>query len=385
MECSPISPPPPADLDALEAVFDGLYTWLGRLWDPASGGFYYQLSSLEDPQRFAADIESTGQAVRVLARAELLSRLHNTHRLAIADFIKRHQHPDGFFRAGDGESSLNTERMLGRYLDYCRVSLELLEASPRFPLPKEFSTTLGEQALRPAALEQWVDARDWSNPWRALDEVSSRVQILENVDHPAAALAIQDLIRLINERQDPTSGLWGGGEAYVQISGAFKAVFLYARRQPFPRSEQVYASLMRCVRQHPAPRVTWISNALNLFMAVEATGQVKPTEADRHDLLHISTRNLRTCLRSDGGFSVTTEGSWAAPNDGIVLGQGRVEGDMNSAGLASQVWLNLHKILRLPGRPPRGAQRLFDTLATPRTDPIKTDSMPQLQTRGDRW
>ncbi|QDU71479.1 hypothetical protein [Mucisphaera calidilacus] len=352
---------------ALEEAFDALYVWLARLYDTRTGGFYYQLSSLESPDLYRPDLESTGQAIRIMSRAELLPVFGTERQRATASFLNQHQHSDGYFRAKDGDPHANPERMLGRYLDYCRIGLDLLGSKPRYALPTEFSGELKNEALEPEMLEQWIEARDWSNPWQALDQVSSRAQILDNMNSDAAGRAIANMIDLVIQRQDRETGLWGSGEPYVMISGAFKAIYLLAGRCPFPKADAVYGSLMECVREHPAPRVTWISNAINLFLAVEPHMSYSPPDSDREDLLRISTRNLLTCLRDDGGFSITSEGSWAAPNEGIVLGRGLVEGDMNSAGLASQVWLNLRHVMRVPSRPPRGADRFAEALApTPR-------------------
>jgi hypothetical protein len=349
------------EFESLHAVYDGLYAWLGGQFDPVSGGFFYQRSSVAEPERFRPDIESTAQAVNVLDRASLLPSLSDGHRRAILEFILRHQEPDGYFRA-EGGGQNNPERMLGRYLGYCIKVIEQLDGEPRYPLPQSFASDPTHEVLRPERLVAWMDALPWDNPWGAIDQVSPRVQILETLPGRDAADAINLILDELERRQDPDDGLWGGGDPYVHMSGGFKAIMAFGDRRPFPRPQAVYRSLRDCVLNHRADRMTFISNALNLYHAV-APGLREPAPMDeREAMFRLLLGDLWTLHRDDGGFSIESRGSWAAPNDGIVLGRGNVEGDMNSAGLSSQVWINLHRLVDVPVRPPRGAQRFFQTV-----------------------
>ncbi len=359
-----------AELESLERAYDGLYAWLGGQFDPLSGGFYYQRSSVASPREFAPDLESTGQAVNVLHRAGLVPTLSGPHRRAILRFVRRHQDPDGYFRAsGPGGEPHTSERMLGRYLGFSLSMLEALGGEPRFPLPQSFAGDPTHRVLRPGAMLAWLDGLPWHNPWRAIDEVATRAQILEQLPGETAAAALELLLDELERRQDPGEGLWGGGEPYVRMSGGFKAIMAFGRRRPFPRPEAVYASLRRCVLDHRADRMTFISNALNLFFAVHDGLREPPPPAEREAMFRVLLKDLWTLRRDDGGFSIESSGSWPAPNEGIVLGRGRVEGDMNSAGLSSQVWINLRRLVGAPARPPRGAARFHETVPPIRREP----------------
>ncbi|QDU71470.1 prenyltransferase/squalene oxidase repeat-containing protein [Mucisphaera calidilacus] len=342
--------------DRLEQLFEGLYQWLGRLYVPDQHGFVYQLSSLENPERFSPDLESTAQALIILHRSGLTEHLPDETRLGVAEFFNRHQHPDGYFRAPGGPDH-NTDRMLGRYLSYATGVLDSLGVEPRYPLPRQLRGEGQDRLpLDENALRAWVDQRSWDNPWRAIDEISARAQIISVLPEPARTDAGNILLDCLDAMQNPGDGLWGGGEPYVRVSGGFKASLVYRNRRPMPRPERIYDTTMNCLRQQRANRVTWVSNLLNLILSVRPHLDHKIPARDREDLVRISIDNLSTCRREDGGFSIESKGSWPAPNDGIVLGHGRVEGDMNSAALALQVWFNLLDLMGLEPRPPASAE-----------------------------
>ena len=351
-------------LARLDEAFAGFFAWLGGQFAPEEGGFYYQRSSRETPGEFGPDLESTGQGVAVLHRCGLLRQLSQKHRDAIVGFIRRHQHPDGYFRSTGGTTH-NPERMLGRYLNYCRLTLDWLGAEPPHPYPRTFGDDPSNHELQPRELAAWLNALPWDNAWMALDWVSARVQILDAMPVEVAGEAIEFLLDQLEARQEAATGLWGGGVPYVRVSGAFKASIAFKNHRPFPRADAVYASLLSCVSEHRADRLTWMSNPLNLFSALEPHLTREPSREERDRLLGLISNDLWTCLRDDGGFSVEAAGSWAAPNTGIVLGHGRVEGDMNSATLATQVRANLRGLVGLePGCPPNAGD-LFDAIPKP--------------------
>lgn len=109
---------------ALRALYDyydgpGIAEWIASLYDPKTGGFYY-CKSARDTEGYLPDLESTQQALSVLAEVgavpgeKLNEMLPQKIKAKIVDFVRDRQSPvDGYFyhpQWPQGKENLNTDR-----------------------------------------------------------------------------------------------------------------------------------------------------------------------------------------------------------------------------------------------------------------------------------
>ncbi|MET9105400.1 hypothetical protein [Streptomyces zhihengii] len=318
-------------LAEFDSLFAGLLTWLPRLYDPETGGFYYALSSRTTP-RFEPDIESTCMAIRILAQFDLLESLPPSVRDHLIRFLQgRQDTATGFFL--DGHNEMGTiERMRGRALSAATDALKMLESRPLHPLPG--SAGAGSDHLKhlmsPRAFEVWLEGRPWENSWLAQDNIQAQGALIKLLPPEQQAERVGQALRFVTERQDPVTGFAGGGSPYVRLSGAFKlALFCRAFDRAVPRAENIYAATMECLRTEFCEDACWLRNPLELIEVLRPQLGPRP-QAELDEVVRISARNARHFSQPDGGFSRKPGSSSPAPND-VPLGLGLAEGDLNAS------------------------------------------------------
>lgn len=336
-------------LARFDGLYEGFYQWLAGQYDPQYGGFYYARSSKTSPT-FQPDIESTSQALNALQRSNLLGAMPDWMRQQLIAFYQARQVPEGYFY--DFQNEMRTvDRMVARALNFSTNYLKLLGAEPLYPLPGTSGmASLPDYMKSLTIFKQWMDERPWDYAWMACDNIAAASVYLRFLP-VAERQAFLDLIwAFIQERQNPETGMWGGGRPYIQLSGAFKFTALYQEyHQPMPHAEKLYQSILRTIRTDISEDMCWTRNTVDLLATLKPQLGSYP-DADVQEILTITYQNLKRYLKPDGGFSRHVEHSLETPND-VPLGLGLVEGDMNASTQAMRVRTLCHQIAGVPEQP----------------------------------
>ncbi len=336
-------------LAKFDDLYEGFYPWLAGQYDPGYGGFYYARSSREDPE-FQPDIESTSQALSIIQRSGLLEKMPDGMRRRLIAFYHQRQAPEGYFY--DPHNNMRAvDRMVARALNFSARYLEALGDRPRYPLPGSAGiASLPEYMRSPAVFRQWMDERPWDYAWMACDNIGAAGFYLRYLPEAERNLLLDLIWDYIESRQNPETGMWGGGRPYVQLSGAFKFTALYEEYgRAMPRPQQLYQTVLRTIREDVSEDMCWTRNTVDLLATLEP--QIGPyPEADLREILAITYRNLCQYLKPDGGFSRHVGHSLAIPNN-VPLGKGLAEGDMNAATQALRIRSLCHRIAGQPEPP----------------------------------
>lgn len=319
----------PTDVDNL---FRNVIRWLAELYDTVTGGFYYAHSSRSE-SRFKPDIESSAFAVDILESAGLLASLDINVRDNFVKFFHERQEPDTGFFIDPHNDMRSLVRMRGRAVKMSTIALKKLDSYPLYPLPgsrPDSLETLNLSFLESRdALRAWMKELPWHHAWTALDAIASQVEILQAMPKNLSMTLVEEIMRYTQCTQDTKTGLWGGGEPYVKISGAFKLAMVYDAFQiPLPHADAILDSTIRCMRNEDCEHFCWVRNPLCLLEVLERRNKCNLSEF-RAEIIRISEINLAKFLQADGGFSVFPERSNPAPNE-IPLGLGLAEGDFNA-------------------------------------------------------
>ena len=144
----------------------------------------------------------------------------------------------------------SVQRLRGRALDFSNAVLRQLEAAPLYPLPgqRQKPSAKAKDYLSylesPENFQTWLEERPWDFSWGALDHICSQMGILKSLPEDRQQPLIDVLLPYLENRQNPETGLWGDGDPYVELSGAFMAAYIYkALDLPVPHADLIYQSL----------------------------------------------------------------------------------------------------------------------------------------------
>lgn len=318
----------------LDSLFDNYFSWLAKLYDYESGGFYYAHSSLEDKVRFKPDIESTSQALSILKRSSLIGPMPKAMKRKLILFFQDRQDPITGFFFDPYNNMRNIERLRGRSLYYSIRALEILEAKPLYPFP----TIQSSKKINPVLshletaknFERWLQRLPWENSWSAIDRLESQRKNISLLAKDRQNEILRIVFTNLAERQNLETGLWGSGTLTNQISGAFKASSFYRTfKHEMPNVDKIYKRALYCLRTKKAEDFCFVRNPVNLIYNIRKSLSTPIPKAEIEEIVGISISRMRCFLKPDGGFSRKKEMSLIAPN-GIPLGKGRVEGDLNA-------------------------------------------------------
>ncbi len=321
------------DMDALLKDF---YRWLAGQYDPQSGGFYYAHSSIGHPE-FQPDIESTAQAVNIMAASGLIPAMPEWMKKGLISFFHQRQQPESGFFYDPHNGMAKVDRMAGRAVNYSVSSLRLLGAAPLYPVPGVGGTgTLPEYMRDLPPFKRWMSERTWSNAWSACDNISATTIFIEHLPEKEKQAYLDAVVDFLAEKQDPETGMWGGGRPYIRISGVFKLMLFYRRFNiPLPGAREILASLFQALRADTSEDMCWTRNSVEVLAALKYQISGIP-RADIAECFEITLKNLGRYLKADGGFSRHLESSMESPNE-MPLGLGLAEGDMNAGTQALRV------------------------------------------------
>ncbi|WP_088102795.1 hypothetical protein [Halalkalibacter urbisdiaboli] len=358
-------------LAKMEAVFDGFFQWLAGQYDPASGGFYYAKSSIND-HHFKPDIESTAQALNILLRNDLVKDMPEAMRKQMVDFFQRKQEKTTGYFLDENPLMKKDEVMVHRAINYSTGSLNKLGSTPLFPLPLEAKSAPDYVRTPETYLEKWRSI-DLRNSWRGCDLLATSCVYIGEMPEDQREPFLQEAIRYLASIQDPETGLWGEGSLYVKISGTFKLHTFYSRFNiPMPNTDRIYQSILTCLRTEEAVDMCYIRNPIDLLSYME----LPIPEEDLKEIIEITIGNMKKLKRDDGGFSRELEHSPPAPNvaqvkkgefypdmpEAVHLGKGLVEGDMNASTQATLIRIQCHKLAGIPVKPIKNARTFYTFL-----------------------
>ncbi|GIP35783.1 hypothetical protein [Paenibacillus sp. J2TS4] len=342
-------------LKEMDGLFHGFFEWLEGQYDPEHGAFYYAQSSKASDQ-FIPDIESTAQALNLLARCQLFGALDDTMKQRMITFFQQKQEPStGYFYDAD-PLMREDEVMVARAIGYSLGALWKLGAKPLYPLPNDRQAS-PDYIRTPDTYVGWLQSVELSNSWRGCDRLCTSAAYLAQMPQADRKPYLDAALRYFEALQDPESGLWGEGSWYVKVSGTFKLHTFYERfRVPIPRVREMYNSLLHCLRKETAVDMCYIRNPIHLLYSMR-----RSTPLDELlEIIEITVYNMSRLKRKDGGFSRELDHSPPAPNVAQVkpgefypdmpkpvrLGLGKVEGDMNAG---TQAILIRHLCYELAG------------------------------------
>ena len=287
----------------MDSLYQDLYVFLSRLYDPETGGFYESISKEEGFRVGTPRIESTARGITMLEKAGILNELPEAVRQQFIIFFQMHQDAaSGFFEDPQEQRSVYERR--GRALSYSVAALEKLGATPLYPLPGKKSDQTETAHLQSVPdFRAWLDSLPWEHSWSAGSILSAQSTLIGQLPEPLRSNVVDCLFAYLEEHQHPSTGMWGTGSPYVQISGAFKMSMMYqAFGRPVPRAKHVYRSLLRCMREETCQDATWVRNPLHLLQVIQPQLEALP-DTERQEIVRIAIYNISQFLRPDGGFA----------------------------------------------------------------------------------
>lgn len=340
-------------LGEMDVLFDDLFLWLAKQYDPKTGGFYYARSSIADEQ-FVPDIESTSQALNILIRNDLVKEIPTTMKEKMIEFYQSKQNPNTGYFLDEHPAMKDDEVMVHRAISYSTGSLRKLGSKHLFPLPLHHNTAPDYVKTPESYLKKWKSI-DMSNSWRGCDLLATSCVYIGEMPEETRQPFISKAVEYLESIQDKETGLWGEGSLYVRISGTFKLHTFYSRFQlPMPNQELIYKSILKCLRNEEASDMCYIRNPINLLSYLD----LKIPHDELIEIIKITTNNMKKLKREDGGFSREIENSPAAPNvaqvkkgehypnmpDPVPLSHGLYEGDMNASTQATLIRLQSYEL-----------------------------------------
>jgi hypothetical protein len=328
-------------LRALEHLFDRVFTWLPRVYDAQQGGFFESLALRKAGDRFGPDIQSSAQALRQLQAVGLVKVMPTAMREAMVRYFQSRQDAQtGFFIDPHYPQMRENVRVRGRALSFAVGALHTLGAKPLHPLPGRRSAGLPPHVASPEAFRTWLDSLSWDqSSWSALDRLQSQGTLLRSLPPEQGSKLTELAYRYVQDRQDPETGLAGGGSPIVRISGAAKfGWFCLSMKLPIPRADAIQQTTLDWYRSRPTvDTLTLLRNPINLLMDLEQFVTKKLSSDDRRMVVGASAGLLQSFSQEDGAFSMQTKRFPMAPND---LLQGQAPGpqsDMNGTAQAHHI------------------------------------------------
>ncbi|MGI6082948.1 MAG: hypothetical protein ACOYEP_08765 [Limnochordia bacterium] len=370
-------------LEDLNSIMDkDVAMWVASMYDPDTGGFYYARSAI-GRDGFAADIESTGQALNFMRSHGMFNDMPPYIRQKMIAFFQSRQDPvtGYFFDPQFGSNVSNAKR--SRNLSQAVGALRNLGAEPLYPLPysKErqaskpsvpsFLALMGYQRLgnaspyrqaslaqpapagggsistlpeylrSPEALRRWLESFDWENrPWSAGHNVSSARSEITQV-------GLLDVVyEFIEEIQNPETGLWGPGRTLEEVSAAMKLSGYYASGRPYPNAEKMIESTIYAIVNDTPKSIVHVRNPVDLLATVIRRGGLG-YDPDIEALLHGNMprmikgakESLLRFKQPDGAFSYLERGS-SPTSQGATVSLGLPEADMNGTMAGANATIN---------------------------------------------
>ena len=352
---------------------DGLLTWLGDLYDPEIGGFYYSKSGRHttDP-RFLPDIESTNQATNILGQAGLIEsfdELPRSMRDKMAEFVCSLQSDeDGYiYHPQWGKNISNNRRgrdlmwachmanKLGITLPYKTANQRLAEAvseGKSTEEKREALASLPEYLRSEEAFLEYVRGYDWTNGgYKAGNNLAAQI------DQIVAAGLADCACEFLNSVQNKETGLWGDSVCFGSVNGAFKISYVYnGAKRLMPEAGKIAIAAMECITRFEEETVHVCSLYNTWYTVINVIGNMRrygdeaiQKEADRivrelllraPEAIRASTKKISEFKKPDGSFSYYKHNTACESQGALVAvpkpeGGQPDEGDVNATVIAA--------------------------------------------------
>ena len=404
-------------LEDLNSIMDkDVVLWVASMYDPETGGFYYARSAIGRPG-FAADIESTSQALSFIRGHGMFNDMPPHIRQKMITFFQSRQDPvtGYFFDPQFGSNVSNAKR--SRNLSQAVGALRNLGAEPLYPLPyspqrqasrislpdlfawfgyqrlgdvasyRQVSMahpvpgggvnipTLPEYLRSAEALRQWLESLDWVNhPWSAGHNVSSARSEITQV-------GLLDVVyEFIEEAQNPETGLWGPGRTLEEVSAAMKLSGYFTSGRPYPNADKMIESTVYAIMNHTPTSIVHVRNPVDLLATVVRRGGL-PYDPKTESLLRENMpriirwakERLLRFKQSDGAFSYYEREALRLPGRGRITRSAGVGHDAVLAG-ASATINYLYELAAITAPPCPATARTSGTLSLTchRTNPSRS-------------
>ena len=363
--------------DALEAfkklysIYDeDLYVWLANLWCPDNGGFYYSASARNN-EGFLPDLESTGQALKIMDNAGLSVALGGSwQKMLPADIAEKlvkfaydMQAEDGYFYHPQWGTGISTSRR-GRDAGWAKTILSGLGATPKYPYLSGITTPTASLHLTAslkggssAGLVSKVVATAASNS--KYESEASFIAYLDSLKFNENSYSAGNVInsttseikkagywetlrKYLTDHQNPENGLWEDEVTYQSVNGLMKLCTCFG--SSYPNAEKALESAMQILMRPIDDELTGITYVYNPWVAIAnllhaVSDETKTTlrqmlRDNAKEIFLMTAEKLSAFAKDDGGFSYLRDYSSPFSQDSLVAVSGSVESDVNATTIA---------------------------------------------------
>lgn len=363
-----------------------LLTWLGTLYDPKIGGFYYSKSGrFTDDPKFLPDIESTNQATNILGQAGLIDSFADLPKEMcdkMAEFVCSLQSDeDGFIYHPQWGKEISTNRRgrdmmwachmankLGIKLPYKTANQRLAEAvanSKTEEEKKDALKNLPDYLKSKEAFLEYLESFDWTTK-----SYPSGNNLAAQIDQIVAAGLADVACDFLNEKQNKENGLWGAEMNFGTVNGVFKISYIYnGAKRLMPYAGKAAIAAMECITRFEEETVhvcslynTWYT-VLNLIgnmrrygddeVQKEADDIVRQLLLKAPEAIRASTKKISEFQKPDGSFSYYKHNTACMSQGSLVAvpkpeGGQPDEGDINATVIsATSLTGNIYAALEL--------------------------------------
>ncbi len=341
-------------------------SWLGNLFDPDLGGFYYS-NSARDGGEFFPDIESTGQGIAILNVSGAISAYNDIPewiRSRIAGFIcSCEDQSNGYFYNPQWSKEFADKNVLRRARDFgwaLSLSQNLDFEMPYFSIfqnAKNNGCATPEFFKSKELFTNYLNSLDWkSRTYESMDAIVNQYDQIFYYGYGECALEFIDSVR------DKETGLWGVGyiDKEKQLKTACAALNLYsAMKKPISEPTKLTDFVLGCFNDGMPKILTTICNRFSsIKLIIDNLLKNKPDGYEQTlekitvtfvseipNILPKTAEELGHFKKSNGSFSYfehfSSSTSYAMP----VAQKNAREGDINATLHAVGIWSSLIYII----------------------------------------
>jgi len=334
--------------------------WLGNLYDPALGGFYYS-ESAQRTEGYLPDIESTIEALAII-EASGMSGGANWYDV-IPDWLKKRvgeftlslQHPDGYFyhpQWGSEISNLRKSRDLGTG----RRLLRFTGFEPKYPVPsaptKDGCFDMSNAPERFKSLENYLAYLDKLDiphrSYNAGSEMNSQFGEVRAYGELLGVVLVEITMKRFDEYQREDNGLWNEEINYYGANGLHKISWIYNwTNRPIRYYEKAIESAMKVIMSDvPAGGSVDVYNPWHAIgeVLINCENHCTPEKyAELRDRVYAfapaairkSAEKISVFNKPDGGMSYLRDYSCPTSQRAPAAVPNSVESDVNGFACAS--------------------------------------------------
>ena len=352
---------------------EGLLTWLGDLYDPKIGGFYYSKSGRHtDDPKFLPDIESTNQATNLLGQAGVIDSFVDLPKEMtdkMAEFVCSLQsNEDGYIYHPQWGKDISTNRRgrdmmwachmankLGIKLPYKTANQRLAEAvtnSKSEEEKKDALANLPDYLKSEEAFLEYVKTFNWTNGGYVAGN-----NLAAQIDQIVAAGLADCACEFLTSVQNKETGLWGDSVCFGSVNGIFKISYVYnGAKRLIPNAGMAAIAAMECITRFEEETKHVCSLYNTWYTVINVIGNMRrygdeavQKEADEivrqlllraPEAIRATTKKIKEFQKPDGSFSYYNHETACCSQGALVAvpkpeGGQPDEGDVNASVISS--------------------------------------------------